>query len=283
MRQEEKELKRYFSGLADVTAAFLFGSRVKQSAGKNSDWDIGVYFVPSSTAPEWEETEKKYPCEDRIWDKLIDILKTDKVDLVVLNRAPSNIAAAIITEGVPLVIKDRGLFWDFALPTLRQAEDYTEFVESFYEISRRSASLSARDKERLIKIIYFMEQELAFAGYFAKFSFKDYQKPHKRRDVERWVENLVNSAIDSGEIVLASQKKKIPDYYKDIFIQLGLLPQFEGLAVEKFTAWVKLRNILAHEYLDIKWRKLEVFIKEGPQYLSNLLGSLKKCAEAEKG
>ncbi len=257
-------LRQYFNGKPDISAVFLFGSQAKNYAGKISDWDIAVYFKPQGNAGEveWEETDKAYPGENKTWDDLVDILKTDNVDLVILNRAPSNIAASAITEGIPVVIKDRKIFLDFMLLTMRQAEDYANFVDTYYEISRRSSSLGPRDKEKLIKIADFLRQEVASLEYFSKFDFNDYQDAHKRRDIERWVENMINSAIDIGEIILASEKKKIPDYYKDVFIQLGLLPGFKSMDVEKFTGWVKLRNILAHEYLDVKWQKISAFAKE---------------------
>ena len=262
MKKQLKQLERYFSDRADVLAAFLFGSQAKNIAGKISDWDIGVYFKPQGYSEvEWEETDKDYPQENKIWNDLIDILKTDNVDLVVLNRAPSNIAASAI-KGIPLVIKNRKTFLDFALRVIRQAEDYFQFVDGYYKISQRSLSLSPEDREKLNRIISFLEEEMSLYDYFYPFVFEHYQDVHKRHEVERWVENIVNSAIDVGEIILASAKKRIPDYYKDIFIQLGLLPQFKSLNVEKFTEWVKLRNILAHEYLDIKWQKINGFIKE---------------------
>ncbi len=277
MKKEIKQLERYFSDAPDVLAAFLFGSQAKNTAGKISDWDIAVYLKPQEPGRvEWEETDKNYTQDNKIWDDLVGILKTDNVDLVVLNRTPSNIAASVISEGIPLIIKDRKIFLDFALLTMRQAEDYADFVDRYYEISQRSASLSPRDKEKLKKIIDFLEQETSFYDYFLTFSFIDYQDAHKRRDIERWVENMINSAIDTGEIILASERKKIPDYYKDIFVQLGLLPEFDSMNIEKFTGWVKLRNILAHEYLDIKWQKVQVFVKESSGYFREFLGSVKK-------
>lgn len=277
MKKEIKQLERYFSDAPDVLAAFLFGSQAKNTAGKISDWDIAVYLKPQEPGRvEWEETDKNYTQDNKIWDDLVDILKTDNVDLVVLNRTPSNIAASVISEGVPLIIKDRKIFLDFALLTMRQAEDYADFVDRYYEISQRSASLSPRDKEKLKKIIDFLEQETSFYNYFLTFSFIDYQDAHKRRDIERWVENMINSAIDTGEIILASERKKIPDYYKDIFVQLGLLPEFDSMNVEKFTGWVKLRNILAHEYLDLKWQKVQDFVKESSECFRKFLGSAKK-------
>ncbi len=275
MKREIKQLERYFSNRPDVLAAFLFGSQAKNTAGKISDWDIAVYFKPEESGQvEWEEVDKDYTQGNKIWDDLIDILKTENVDLVVLNRAPSNIAASAI-KGIPLVIKDRKTFLDFALRVLRQAEDYFQFVDGYYEISQRSSSLSLEDREKLNRIISFLEEEMSLYDYFTPFLFGHYQDVHKRHEVERWVENIINSAIDVGEIILASEKKRIPDYYKDIFIQLGLLPQFKSLNVEKFTEWIKLRNILAHEYLDIKWQKINGFIKESGPYFREFLESAK--------
>ena len=98
MKKEAKALEKYFSHKPEVAFAFLFGSQAKNIAGGISDWDIGVYFKPQGTGSvEWEETEKRYPQEDKIWNDLIDIVKTDNVDLVVLNRAPSNIAVLTIS------------------------------------------------------------------------------------------------------------------------------------------------------------------------------------------
>lgn len=277
MKKKINQLKKYFDKREDISAAFLFGSQAKKTAGKISDWDIGVYFKPNVHVEiEWEDTDRNYPQENKVWDDLIDILKTDNVDLVVLNRVASNIAASVISEGIPLSIKDRKIFLDFILLTMRQAEDYANFVDSFYEISQRSASLSPRDREKLKKIIDFLEQEINSCDYFSAFSFVDYEDLHKRREVERWVENIINSAIDIGEVILASERKKIPDYYKDVFVQLGLLSQFKSIDAEKWTGWVKLRNILAHEYLDIKWQRIEGFIKKCNAHFKNFLENAKK-------
>jgi len=87
---------------------------------------------------------------------------------------------------------------------------------------------------------------------------------------------MINSAIDIGEIILALEKKKIPDYYRDVFVQLGLLPQFSLLDVEKFTGWVKLRSILAHEYLDIKWRRINDFATESRPHFGSFIEGAKK-------
>jgi uncharacterized protein YutE (UPF0331/DUF86 family) len=68
------------------------------------------------------------------------------------------------------------------------------------------------------KMLIFLEQETEFYNYFSKFTFSDYETdPHKRRDVERWVENMVNSSIDIGRIIISSLKRRVPDYYRISF------------------------------------------------------------------
>lgn len=282
MKNELRALKEYFAHRPDIVMAFLFGSHAKKIASRISDWDVAIYFMPQESGKvEWEEMGRDYPQENKIWDDLTDILKTDNIDLVVLNRAPANISASVINEGRIIAVKDRKLFLDFMLLTMRQAEDYASFVDSYYDISQRSSSLSLQDRERLKKIIDFLEQEFSLSDYFSIFSFADYQDLHKRHDVERWVENMVNSAIDIGEIILASKKKKIPDYYKDVFVQLGLLAEFKTMEIERFTGWVKLRNILAHEYLDIKWQRIKDFIGENQKHFREFLRNTKKLLEKE--
>ena len=134
-----KALKEYFKGRPDVILAYLFGSHAEERAGRLSDWDIAVYFKPEENGPvEWEEIDKNYPQEDKVWNDLIGILKTDDVDLVVLNRCPSGIAVSAIS-GIPLACKDRGLFIDFTLRVHHQAEDFREFVSDYYQISQRSS------------------------------------------------------------------------------------------------------------------------------------------------
>jgi uncharacterized protein YutE (UPF0331/DUF86 family) len=56
-----------------------------------------------------------------------------------------------------------------------------------------------------------MENEFADIKKFKRLTRQEYiQDNDKRRNVERWAENQVVSAIDISKIVLASGKKEIP-------------------------------------------------------------------------
>lgn len=280
MLEESKEkiekLKEYFAKRDDVVMAFLFGSQAEGSARQDSDWDVAVYFTPTVERVEWEEQNREYPEEDRVWGDCMDILKTDTVDCIVLNRAPASMCDAAI-RGIPLVIKDRGLYLNFLLITTRQAEDFREFVKDYYEIYQRSQSLTAQDQERLRNLIVFIEEQMALYGYYSQFQLADYtENIHKRGEVERWVENIVNVSIDISKIILSSEKKMIPPAYRETMSRAVTVLKLPEEFIEKFERWVKLRNVLAHEYLDIKWKRIEDFIHHSESYFKSFVDAAKK-------
>src|SRR3990172_2088717 len=164
-RNQIQKLKEYFEKRSDVVMAFVFGSQVGEKMRTMSDWDIAVYFTPEKNRVEWEDQNKEYPTEDDVWNDCIEILKTDNVDLVVLNRAPISIANSAI-KGNPLVIKDYRLWLEFMLIASREAENYKEFVDDYFEISRRSVSISRQDEECLKKTLSFLEEQIALHEYF---------------------------------------------------------------------------------------------------------------------
>lgn len=129
-----KKLKDYFEKRDDVLMAFLFGSYAKSMPHSESDIDIAVYFKTKSNRLEWEEFDVEYDGEDEIWLDLEKLLKRN-IDLIVLNRARSTIANSAI-NGIPIIIKDRGLYLDFMLRVSTEAEDYRETVEDFWRIKQ---------------------------------------------------------------------------------------------------------------------------------------------------
>jgi hypothetical protein len=105
----------------DVVFAYLFGSLAGRKAGPLSDVDIAVYLgqgVPFA--------EKKL----EILGKLIDILKTDEIDLVMLNRAPLTLRMKILENKNIIVDKAPFLRHQYESRTMRQYFDFS-FKESF--------------------------------------------------------------------------------------------------------------------------------------------------------
>ena len=104
--------------------------------------------------------------------------------------------------------------------------------------------------------------------------------------MERWIENIINSTVDISKVVLTSEEILIPDTYRNIVEAISTVGGLEDVAAEKLSRWVRFRNIIAHEYLDIKWSSITRFINEtGPLYkdfLKALRRFLEHKLEAEK-
>ena len=130
-------------------------------------------------------------------------------------------------------------------------------------IMQREFYLKKEVKYRLIKHMSFLENELKDYSLFKSLSWKEYNEERtKRRDVERWIENIINSSIDISKIILTSEDKAIPDTYKAIVKNLSLISGFSAKNMEKLVEWVGLRNIISHEYLDIRWTSITRFITD---------------------
>jgi uncharacterized protein YutE (UPF0331/DUF86 family) len=139
-------------------------------------------------------------------------------------------------------------------------------------ILRIGQPLKKETQVRLIKHITFLEKELEDWEIFKTLSWEEYHRDRsKRRDVERWIENIVNSSIDIAKNILVSENIPLPDTYKEIVISLSVDPGFVRENMERLSECVKLRNIISHEYLDIRWNSIKHFIEETePVYRSFL-------------
>jgi uncharacterized protein YutE (UPF0331/DUF86 family) len=133
------------------------------------------------------------------------------------------------------------------------------------------------DRERLIRLLDYLESEVHDYPTFSNLVWEDYQKDKgKRRNVERWVENIVMSSIDIAKTLLASENRPIPESYKEILYHVGLIGEFDEEFGKKLSKWAGLRNIVVHEYLDIKWKNIKEFIKESEPVYRQFINGVKK-------
>lgn len=276
-----QELKDYFANQKNISMAFIFGSFAKGQHLPDSDVDIAVYFNPAGRALEWEE-DIFYPEEDRIWRELENLLNRE-VDLLVLNRASSRMASKVLKTALPIFIKDRALYWRFFLTIKSASADFKEFIQDYRRIRERSKSLSPEDKEQLEDLLDFLKEELLSYEEFQGLTKSIYGSDRgQKRNVEHWVEGIVLCSIDIAEIVLASEKIRLPDKYKEILKSLSLLKDFDKDIADKLGTLAGLRNMITHEYLDIRWQQIEEFIKTSRPLYEYLVDFIKKNFLREK-
>ncbi|MCM8787926.1 MAG: DUF86 domain-containing protein [Candidatus Omnitrophica bacterium] len=258
-RAKKLKLKDYFLKREEVVFAFLFGSQVRGFRMRESDVDMAVYFKPEKGLE--YETKRDYPCEDQIHFDLVKLLETDNVDLVVLNRANPVLVSSVLDYGVPLVIKDESLFWEFYILISREAQDFYEFVEDYWKIYQQANSLVPQQRVRLLERTQYLEIELKEVSIFKNLTFETYKADKfQRRNIERWVENIANATIDIAKIILASEKKQMPKSYKEALVDFGLFFGLKEKEARKFCQIAALRNILAHQYLEILYELIRDFL-----------------------
>ncbi len=110
-----------------IVFAYLFGSVAKGKGGKLSDLDLAVFMDESLNKRE------KFDLQLKLISEMTSILKTDKVDLVVMNDAPLSLNYEIIKANCPMFVKDRGEKIDFEHKVLSKYLD-----RRYYE--KRAAS-----------------------------------------------------------------------------------------------------------------------------------------------
>jgi len=137
------------------------------------------------------------------------------------------------------------------------------------------------ERERLIRYIDFLEDELSDFGKFAMVSWKKYQEDRDlRRNLERWIENIVNCSVDIAKVILIVENRGIPSTYREALRELGSTPGFSEELGHNISQWVSLRNILAHDYLDVRWDSIRRFIKSAEPMYRDLIEGVKTILKA---
>lgn len=273
-------LEKYFVERDDVLMAFLFGSQAKGLARSESDIDIAVYFKTQSGEMDFE-SDSRFESEDKIWLDLEKLLGK-KVDLVILNRAAASVAFAAVNSGKEICVKDSNIRTKFILLASAVAEEMRDFARDFLAIKARSASLSETDRARLLRLVDFLEGELTDYKKFTVPDQLEYQNNRGyKRELERWAENIINSSIDIAKIMVGSEKKDLPETYRLTLAGLASLEGFEKERAESLAGFAKIRNILAHEYLDIRFSNLKRFAENSEADYRYLADFTKKFADGK--
>ncbi len=278
MKEKLEQLKIYFKNRDEVMTVYIFGSYVKNTMTSESDVDIAIYFQTNTRGVEYEE-EKIFPTENKIWGDVERILGK-RVDLIILNRAPSTMVFGILQNSNILVAKNNDFLGRFYLTLSSAAEYMREFIIDFVAIKARSHSLNESDRVRLLKTIDFINEELKDYSNFKKIDQKTYENDKTiRRNMERWSENVVNSSIDIAKIILASEHASIPETYRLILEDLSKIKGFDKDHAQTLSIFAKMRNILEHEYLDMRFIQLKAFTEKTEEAYIYLSKFASKFAE----
>ncbi len=134
--------------MPEIQLVYRFGSQVTGNLGPASDYDFGVLL---DSAAAWPQIRAE------LGHRLAKALDTGRIDLVLLNRAPIELAFAVIAQGEPLFERDvatrveyeariMSLYGDY-LPILReQRRDILEDTGYDTRIQRYRAALGRTER-----------------------------------------------------------------------------------------------------------------------------------------
>lgn len=119
-------LKPLFKSFSIVKSIYFFGSRATGKAVKNSDYDFAVLLDDATSK------EDRFDLKLKLMAKLSKALKTDAVDLVVLNDLPSLFFRYIIIKEGRLIYQKNDLETaEFESRTLGLYFDFRPFLEEY--------------------------------------------------------------------------------------------------------------------------------------------------------
>lgn len=98
--EDEIKLVQFLHKQEYVKLAYLFGSAAKGNRGKLSDVDLAVFLDESLNKKE------RFSRQLDLISELTGILKTDNVDLVIMNDAPISLKYEIIKANHPLLVRN---------------------------------------------------------------------------------------------------------------------------------------------------------------------------------
>ena len=97
-----KKVVEFLSKQKHVKLAYLFGSVAEGREGKLSDIDLAVFLDESLSKKE------RFNLQLKLISELTSIMKTDRIDLIIMNDAPLSLNYEIIKANHPLLVRDKG-------------------------------------------------------------------------------------------------------------------------------------------------------------------------------
>lgn len=119
--------------------------------------------------------------------------------------------------------------------------------------------MNQSDKTKIILAFEYIESELKFlSDYEQNVNWQVYQTQRaKRLEIERWVESLINATLDISKVFFILRGDEVPETSREILYKLGSQIFEREDQAEAFSEFAKIRNTLAHRYLDIKWNDIK--------------------------
>lgn len=257
---------------------FLFGSAAAGRLRSDSDVDVAVYQVSMGKLELEAERELDQEADIQI---AVERATQRNVDLLNLNAAPATVCSAAVLTGRPVLMRDAAFYFRYFLAVTAAASDFLRTEREFRAIRARSRSLTDADKSRLQRTLDYVETELQDRSKFRAVTLQRYRTDRDlQRNFDYWILMLINAALDVGKIVLASQRRPVPYTYGQLLAELESVEHFSDLGGQ-LRPLAPLRNVLAHEYLELRFGRVARFADAGAAAIGRLAALAQEWLHAQ--
>ena len=245
-----KVVKKVLEKDENVLLAYLFGSVARNNTQPVSDVDVAVLFMDDSL-------EKQ---ADTLWKiaKALHIPE-DKIDLVNIGRAGIYLKYNILSQGIKFV--DKG----FEGELIRElVEHYPEAKKDFDVALKAWLKDPSIYKAVVSKRIDEVQKNAAiirerYANRSVEWVLDD---AIRALALERAVERIVGAMMDICRHVVSAKGLGLIETYAEYPLRLVQHQLMPKALAEKVAELIKLRNVLAHRYLEVDYTKLHKKAKE---------------------
>ena len=128
-----EKIAKYFASQSNIIGVYLFGSHAIGKANSRSDIDIAVLLDKS-------DCDSAFDLSLRYSTDLMKALKSDEVDVIVLNDAGTLLKFQVLKYGVPILINDKNKWDKFKLSVQMEYLDFLPAIKIMEEVTRKKAS-----------------------------------------------------------------------------------------------------------------------------------------------
>ena len=121
LEEIKENLTKFLFAKKEIVLAYLFGSSLKGMIGGRHDIDIAILLAPEPF--ETFENAPNYKHEAELIAELVHLLKHNRVDLVILNRATPLLAYEVIHKGNLLFSRSENQRIQFEVLSLKRHSD----------------------------------------------------------------------------------------------------------------------------------------------------------------
>lgn len=127
----------------EIVLAYLFGSSLRGMVGGRHDIDVAIFLTPR--AFEALQRSPSYKYEAELIAELVHLLKQNRVDLVILNRATPLLAYEVIHKGDLLFSRSENQRIEFEVSSLKRHSDtkHLRMIKRIYIKERIEQGLPA--------------------------------------------------------------------------------------------------------------------------------------------